>query len=620
MKDNQKVNSKEIKKYIVDSSCDLEDLTEYLDIDYRSTIEGIFNAIFTLMRHYDQNKSRIDYLIQLVHLTTTEKSSTELKCLTGPIMDLNTKISNWKLKDRIKVKEPLMQIQNILLEVNLELSNEIRNKKVKYLSFLIFEEKNISLIEKFIEDNSAILSNKNKDGENIFMILLKKYLYLSEKSYEEIEYYYHIILLFFNSKYAKELLREKNMYLNLVNKSKLYYKEHIIRVIELFNNTFTISLEQLEERYHISFSFPPAILEEISMFSPLSEERINFLNQECVTIDGENTSCLDDALYIEKNADGTYYLYIHITDIPSFIPYGSITNMEASKRGETLYLLDRKIPLYPEYISDGVCSLIEGHQRNVITSIFHLDSNYQVIEGDFRFVKGLIQVRKKLTYSQADAIILGEENTSLALMLRRLSSFAQVRRKANQKKERYREYQNTLAFDPNHESVKIDISPSANIVHESMVLENYQIGKYFKDKSLPYLYRKIDLPSDEFIQMQLQKVQNLEPSFLDNKEFCQRIRDSYTRAKYTKDPVYHQGQNLDCYSHSSSPARRYADSFNQYLLYGLIFSHDSSDLNIYKWEYQLSDLVYYLNQKKKENEVFSRHYNYLASKNLIRKK
>ena len=153
-----------------------------------------------------------------------------------------------------------------------------------------------------------------------------------------------------------------------------------------------------------------------------------------------------------------------------------------------------------------------------------------------------------------------------------------------------------------------------------MVLTNYQIGKYFKDSSLPYLYRKIDLPSESFIQEQLLKLKNLDPIFLQSKEYYQKIKDSYTKAKYTDKPVYHKGQNLECYSHSSSPARRYADAFNQYLLYDLIFNHLNNNQNIYKWEYQLRDLAYYLNKKKKENEVFSSHYNYLSSKNLIKKK
>ena len=429
-----------------------------------------------------------------------------------------------------------------------------------------------------------------------------------------------MILIFLASSYRKEIMNNRNSYLDFIKKSKLEYKEHIIRLIELFDPNYGITLDKIEERYNINFDFFKSTYDEINTFKMDNTNRINFLNQECITIDGESSTCLDDALYLEKNLDGTYTLYVHITDIPSFVPYQSIVDMEARKRAETIYLRDRKISLYPEIISDGICSLIPNNHRNVISYIFHLDSNFSLIEEDFSFVKGKIQVKHRLNYQTADQIILGEENTSLAVMLKRLTLFAEVRKKGNIVRDYYREYQNALNFDPNHESLKTNISPSANIVHETMVLTNYQIGKYFKDSSLPYLYRKIDLPSESFIQEQLLKLKNLDPIFLQSKEYYQKIKDSYTKAQYTDKPVYHKGQNLECYSHSSSPARRYADAFNQYLLYDLIFNHLNNNQNIYKWEYQLRDLAYYLNQKKKENEVFSSHYNYLSSKNLIKKK
>lgn len=613
------VNSKEIKKYILNVENDLEGLIEYLEEDYQNTTAGIFNALFTLMRHYEQNKSRVQYLIYLIESTLSVKTSKELKGLSGQIIDLDNKVSQLKLKDRIAIREPLNQIHEIFLAVNRN-KDAVPNEKVKYLSFQIFQEKNIPLIESFLKENQGILSSRNKEGENIFDILFKQYLYLDEKNIEEIAYYYHIILLFLNSSCRKEIVNNKERYLDFIKKSKLECREHIIQLIELFDPNYQVTLDKIEERYHVNFDFFPSVLEEMNTFRMDNTNRINFLHQECITIDGESTTCLDDALYLEKNLDGTYTLYVHITDIPSFVPYQSIVDMEAKKRAETLYLKDRKISLYPEEISDGICSLIPNNHRNVISYIFHLDNNFSLIEDDFSFVKGKIQVKHRLTYQMADQIILGEENTSLAVMLKRLVLFAEVRKKGNIIRDIYREYQNAIDFDPNHESFKTSVSPSANIVHESMVLTNYQIGKYFKDSSLPYLYRKIDLPSESFIQEQLLKLKNLDPSFLKSKEYYQRIKDSYTKAQYTDKPVYHKGQNLECYSHSSSPARRYADAFNQYLLYDFIFQQSQSNQSIYKWEYQLHDLAYYLNQKKKENEVFSSHYNYLASKSLIKKK
>lgn len=619
MKEELNLNSKEIKKYILDSSNDLQELSSYLEKDFVHTVEGVFGAIFVLLRHYSQNQSRIDHLIYFIESLLPDLEDKEGEVISSSVASLESKVSNFKLKDRIAIKDCLLRLENICYYVANKKAMGVKNKKVKYLSFLIFEEKNLHLIEKYIQSSQGLLSSNNELGENIFTIVLKKYLSFVDDAHEEAQYYYQVILLFMNSHYREKIFSLKKYYLGLVQRMGKSYQENIVRVMELFDLDFSLSLEQLEERYQIQFSFFPHILKEVEEFSFHPLERSDFTSQKCVTIDGDSTCCFDDAIYLEDRKDGTHFLYIHISDVPSFVPMNSIVNKEARKRGEALYLKGLRIPMYPEVISDDVCSLLVGRERNVISYIFHLDSNYQVIEDDFSFVPGKIVVSSRLSYSSCDEIILGEENTSLALMLRGLVKFAEVRKEGNRERNIYREYQNAMEINPHHESLKWDVSPSANIVHESMVLVNYRIGKYFKDKDLPYLYRKIDLPSDDFIREQLIRIKNLEINFLSEKEIYQRIKDSYTKAYYTKDPVFHLGQNLECYSHSSSPVRRYGDSFNQYLLHQFAFS-SYLDRDIYYREYQLEEMVRHLNQKKKENEVFSNHYNYLVGKNLIKKK
>ena len=132
------VNSKEIKKYILNVENDLEGLIEYLEEDYQNTTAGIFNALFTLMRHYEQNKSRVQYLIYLIESTLSVKQSKELKGLSGQIIDLDNKVSQLKLKDRIAIREPLNQIHEIFLAVNRN-KDAVPNEKIKYLSFQIFQ-------------------------------------------------------------------------------------------------------------------------------------------------------------------------------------------------------------------------------------------------------------------------------------------------------------------------------------------------------------------------------------------------------------------------------------------------------------------------------------------------
>ena len=94
--------------------------------------------------------------------------------------------------------------------------------------------------------------------------------------------------------------------------------------------------------------------------------------------------------------------------------------------------------------------------------------------------------------------------------------------------------------------------------------------------------------------------------------------ENYTRAEYTTEPLIHQGHKT-IYSHSSSPLRRYADSYCQYLIYDFLFKENLSDLNIARWEYKTKELAKQINKTKQENEDFARHYNYLVRKKLLMK-
>lgn len=614
------MNNKEIKKFILDATNNLEDIINFLDEDYQSAIEGIFNALFSLLKNYDQNKSRVQYLIHLLEQLIEVKGIDELKMMLGPITDFNNKISSWQLKDRLSISKPYQQIGELLNQINNKEILALHNEKVKYLSFLIFQDKNLKMIENFLNSTNNILNTRDENGENIFENVLYKYLLLDERNREEISYYYKVILLFVSSKHGKNILKNSKQYFRMIKRTKYAYKEHIIKLMELLDPEFTITLNELEQRYSIKFEFPSIILEEAKRFRLNKKHRYDFTNQDAITIDGKGSTCLDDALYIEKNEDSTYTLYIHIVDIPAYIPANSLTREEGIIRGETLYLSDRNIYLYPKTISDINCSLLPNSIRCTQTSIYILDSNFNVIEDSYKLVKGIINVKHRMTYDEVDNRFKNLSNTKLDDTLLYLSEFANARRKSNKKKELYREFQNALEFDPKKESLKINESIAANIIHEAMILENYSKAKYMKELSLPYIYRKLEFPTEDFIEEQLKRLSKLESNFVNSSEFLYKLKESYAKSQYTTIPSYHAGMNLPYYSHSSSPARRAGDSEGQYMIHDMIFKHNTSDFNLKAWEYRANQVVKHLNEVKKTNETFMSHYNYLTYKRLIKGK
>lgn len=612
------IDNKIVKRYILNSTNDLDEILNYLDKDFKATIEGIFNALFPLMKLYDQNKGRVDYLLGILEQLIEIKPTTDLVFLLGPITDLDNKISKLPLKDRIKLNEPYKRITTIVDTIEKKSMNAVNDSKLKYLEYLIFQNQNVNLIGNFIESHTNLLNKKNKDGADIIEEVLKKYLYLNEKEVDKINYYYHILLIFLGSNFQREVLKNRQKYYRLIKESKLGYKEHIIKVIELLEPNFQVELSEIEEKYNVNFNFHQAIYNELNNLTYNFEERKDYLYQDCITVDGDNSRCLDDALYIEKNADGTYNLYIHIVDIASLIPYNSVINEEARKRVKTLYLRNNEILLYPEQISHNLGSLLEAQSKNVISYIFKLDSNFKLIDEIPKIQLGMISVKHRLSYDQVDKIFKEQKNDELTIKINWLSRFAEERRKATIKKEKYRQYENMINMVLNHESLKVDCSVSANIIHESMILVNYSIAKHFKQLDYPYIYRKIVIPSSNYIEKQIEMIKQMDASIMEDKVFINNLRESAMESMYWDKPIYHSGLKLDCYSHSTSPARRYPDVFGQYLIHDLII--DKNLDNIPSWEYRTKELVRHLNKKEKENERFSSEYNYLSYKKLIKKK
>jgi len=617
------VTSKNIKSFILDPTNDLDELFEFVKEDFYNTVDGLLASLYKLLlRNCDQNKSRIEYLIVILDLIAEEADNSDyLKYLSGKIVDFdNNVVNNIKKKQRVVIADFFNKVNDIHNKVQNRLILDVKNGKLKLLEYLIFQDKNLLLIERALKEHSNILSSCNKDGDNIFSILLTRYIYLAENNQEEIDYLYQVILLFLESGCGRDIIQDKERYKRIIEKSKLKYKKHVIQVIELLIDDFQITIPELEERYRVRFDFPSIIDREIHEFQMDNAGRVNLLYQECVTIDGENDKCLDDALYLEKNEDGTYYLYIHIADIPSFIPFDSVMNQEAHKRIETLYLKDCHIPMYPVEISDSMCSLLPNNNRNVITYMYHLDSKCKLIYDVPVVIKGKIRVRHRLSYDEVDRRITNLQDNNLDKMLGGLYLFSLNQKENNPDKESYRALENYLEFETHHESLKTGHSPAANIVHESMILTNHGIGKYFMENKLPYTYRTLYVPTDEFINEQMKRIRSFDEKLIDDKTFRNALKESYLKAVYTTTPVLHKGLKLLPYSHSSSPLRRYNDAHNQYVIYDCVFNKKLDDLTLQAWEYRNQELVTFINNKKQENETFSRHYNYLAYKRLIKKK
>ena len=600
------MTSQDIKNKILSYEMEEEELFNYLDDNFKSTIIGVINAIYELLINYDKNIDLINYYLSILELITKQVSDInnikvfhiEIKKLIGSIHKYLKPLDN----DYLKLVIKRLQIMGRYLK-ELMIYDDAK-KKLEVMELIISNNRNLKVIASLIRDNKNILKIKDDKNENILYKLLKKYAYLDDE--EEINFLYQVISLFINSEDLNiEIIKNIDYYLLALNNKNKKHINDIKRQLEIKKGP--ILLSDLENRYKIYTTYSKVIESELNSFNMMHNGAVDLRNQECYTIDGEGTECLDDCLYFEKNKDGSYTLYVHITYLPSIVPYMSKMNRESIRRVETYYLLDGAYTLYPSYVSNYLASLLPNNVRYTETGIWLVEPDMTIVEDSFKLVKSVIKSYHRLTYDGADEIIGSKSSDLLCSSLTDLGIFALRQRERNKTKEVYRRLENSN--NPIHESRLVNELVSANIVQECALLFGKSKAEYYSKRGLPYIYRacgigqKLDLDSN--------LLRNLS---LDNQSDISRMI-----AYYTSTPEAHNGLGYDVYCHGGSPARRSPDGQNQYIDEDLIFNPKLNDKMVYIWEERTKNLASYYNETTQRIDAFSSQYNYLMSKKLIKK-
>ena len=182
------------------------------------------------------------------------------------------------------------------------------------------------------------------------------------------------------------------------------------KIIEVLGNVNEAGVDMLSliKEYNLPYEFPENVIKEAeSIKEKISkkelENRLDLRNEEIFTIDGEDAKDLDDAIYVKKLENGNYELGVHIADVSHYVREGSAIDCEAILRGTSIYMLDRVIPMLPQELSNGICSLNEGKDRLTISVIMEINKDGEVITSDIR--KSVINVTRRMNYSDV-AIIL----------------------------------------------------------------------------------------------------------------------------------------------------------------------------------------------------------------------
>lgn len=367
------------------------------------------------------------------------------------------------------------------------------------------------------------------------------------------------------------------------------------RVTEVLGNIGDVGLEILSiiKQNDLPLEFPEEVI-EASKKVPKSikaselEGRRDLRNRAVVTIDGEDAKDLDDAVYVERLDENTYLLGVYIADVSYYVTEDSTLDKEAYMRGTSVYLVDRVLPMLPERLSNGICSLNAGEDRLSMACEMKIDLTGKVI--DYDIFPAVIHVRHRLSYNIVREILAGdaELRNKYEDILPMVGQFEELREILHEKRVK----RGSIDFDLPEQKVILDekLKPieivqrehgnAESIIEEFMLSANETVAQHMHKQKWPFIYRVHDIPAEDKMQefgkllanfnikfkpseetkpMEIQKAVKAIAGRPEERLVTTVALRSMRQAVYQTDNVGHFGLAAKYYTHFTSPIRRYPD-------------------------------------------------------------
>ena len=359
-----------------------------------------------------------------------------------------------------------------------------------------------------------------------------------------------------------------------------------------------VDVMSIIHRYNLPVDFPDRVLKEADQQAARgvpeeeAKEREDWRKRFVITIDPEDAKDFDDAISVEELPDGGWELAVHIADVSFYVRPGTALDQEALERGNSTYLVDRVIPMLPEALSNGICSLRPDEDRLTRAVVMRFDKDGNRVGA--RFIKSVIRSRKRLAYEEAYALMIStrpDPSDEVAAMLKRSWDLASLIRK-----RRFENGSLDLDFPEvkvilNDQGKPVDLrlvqyDESHQLIEEFMLSANEAVAQHLKKRSSPSIYRVHDDPDEaklfEFRNLaqlyghhvgdltnrsELQALLKMIKGRPEEQALKLGLLKSMKRAAYHADPLGHYGLAKSDYTHFTSPIRRYADLIVHRVLY-----------------------------------------------------
>ena len=402
--------------------------------------------------------------------------------------------------------------------------------------------------------------------------------------------------------------------------NNLKYDGKVIEIIGHKNDPGTDILS-IVYKYNINTEFSEDVKEEVKTL-PMEVRDIDKIgrrdlrNMEIFTIDGDDTKDIDDAISIERMSNGHYKLGVHIADVSYYVKEGSPLDNEAMERGTSVYLVDRVIPMLPHELSNGICSLNPNVDRLAISCVMEFDHDGKQI--DYDIFPSVIRSRIQMTYKKVNSIlekdVVPEGYEPYVDSLKLMAELSKILRKMKEKRG-YIDFEvdeAKILVDENCKPTEVILrerGTGEKLIEDFMIAANECVATHIYFMSLPFIYRVHEVPKEEKLRSYLgfvgslgyqlpgdlkdnspKTVQKIIRFLEDKPEFkilSSLLLRSMQKAVYRPENLGHYGLASKCYTHFTSPIRRYPDTTVHRLLHTYLFDKKLDMGTIRKWEEKL---------------------------------
>jgi ribonuclease R len=382
-------------------------------------------------------------------------------------------------------------------------------------------------------------------------------------------------------------------------------------VTEVLGNKNDSGVDVLSKilKHNVDPLFNDEVLEEANKFGDVTkadyEGRKDLTKEIIITIDGDDAKDFDDAVNVKTLPNGNYKLSVSIADVSHYVTEGSILDVEAFKRGTSIYMPGRVIPMLPENLSNGVCSLRPDEERLTQTCDMEIDLTGKVV--NYEIYPSVIKSYKRMTYNQINKIFMGdvelsEKYVDLVGMFYKMRNLAKILKKKRESfgSINFETDESYITLDENGKAIDIQLRErgiSESIIEEFMLKANQVVAEHVFWLNLPFIYRVHDKPTEEKLNrllkmadalgfkvkakneisnFELQKLVNQVHGTESEKGVNLLMLRSMQKAIYSEFNLGHYGLSFKYYTHFTSPIRRYPDLIVHRLLREYLFKGNKS--------------------------------------------